>query len=297
VGSIASEHLSDEAEAKANQLLDGASLAEVATWADVVRNTSDYEWTGPLHYANVPDDAEEFVFHRDCPESGCVVSAIMDYSGVLQDPNANAEDKTEALKFLVHFVGDVHQPVHVGYASDRGANLIRVDFFDRHNVKLHAVWDTLLIKREHPDWQQYAGQINSSITAQMKSQWQTVTDPSDWANESFQVLVTDAYVNDGTPVTSGTSLSQSYYSRTLPLAEKRLAMGGIRLACLLNTIFVAGDDTGAAEPKYVGSRRSEVYHHPECAIVKTIKQKNLVQYQSKPAGKRLHKGCPWGGAD
>ena len=96
------------------------SLADVSTWADEIRRQR--ESTAPLHYANPAPGSDGFNLDRDCPEEGCVVSAIIKYSHVLRDKNASRQENIEPLKFVVHFVGDVHQPLHLGRARDRGGN-------------------------------------------------------------------------------------------------------------------------------------------------------------------------------
>ena len=101
VGEIASHHLTPEARAGVQVLLGDQSLADVGTWADEVRSQPEYQWTRPLHYANVKPEGTEFDLNRDCPEEGCVVSAIIRFTEVLQDREASTAEKTEALNFVL----------------------------------------------------------------------------------------------------------------------------------------------------------------------------------------------------
>lgn len=287
VGSIAEANLNDKAKAAVKDLLGDKSLADVSTWADEIRGDPDYRWAKPLHYVNLPIGASEFNLEQDCPEKGCVVSAILDYSEKLSRGNTSREKKIEALKFLVHFVGDVHQPLHVSYAEDKGGNDIHVRFFNQ-STNLHTVWDTMIIRRRSNKWTDLAATLKDGITSQQKADW-GVVDPIAWANESYKLAVSNAYdvPPDGT-------LDNAYYNKNVKIVEEQLSKGGIRLAALLNEIF-SKDSTPSPthEVKFVGSKRSDVYHYPECKVVAKIAAHNLVEYESAPAGKRLHKGCPW----
>jgi nuclease S1 len=115
---IASRHLSTKAQACVQNLLPGQSLADVSVWADEIKGAR--RSTAPWHYADMAPGEKEFDLARDCPKNGCVVSAIQRYCGVLKDEKASPADRAEALKFLIHFVGDVHCPMHVAYAHDKG---------------------------------------------------------------------------------------------------------------------------------------------------------------------------------
>ena len=125
-GTIATHYLTPEAKAAVTALLGDQTLADVSTWVDEIRSDSAYRWASPLHYSNVKPGEAEFDLSRDCPERACVVSAINKYTEVLQTADASHGEKAEALKFLVHFVGDIHQPLHVSHAKDKGGNDIKV---------------------------------------------------------------------------------------------------------------------------------------------------------------------------
>ena len=228
--SIATHHLTPEAQAAVTQLLGGQSLADVSTWADEIRSDSSYRWASPLHYSNVEPGADAFDLQRDCPEQGCVVSAIIKYTDVLRSQDASREARTEALKFLVHFVQDVHQPLHVSRARDRGGNDIKVEFFhDRTN--LHRVWDSGLIRRTKKPWLACATELQQAITPEQVAQWKS-TDPVEWATESYKLALSHAYA-----IPENGQIGQAYLERCLPVVNERLAMAGVRLATLLNEIF------------------------------------------------------------
>ncbi len=231
VGEIAAHHLTPEATAAVAGLLGDKTLADVSNWADEIKSDSSWDWAKPLHYANVQPGEPTFDMERDCPEAGCVVKAIEDYSEVLADTERPAEERVTALKFLVHFVGDIHQPLHVSHARDRGGNDIKVEFF--HNrTNLHVVWDSLLILRTNKPWSKYATELRRRITPEMRSRWGKVTDPTMWANESYTLAVDHAYVIPGDG-----ELGQKYFDCSIPIVERRLQSAGVRLAVLLNRVL------------------------------------------------------------
>ena len=283
VAQIAADELTPTASAAVGSLLDGETMAEASLWADNVRNLPHYRWSKPLHYVNLPRDAEEFNLERDCQEDGCVVSAIADFTELLADQEASRDLKREALRFLIHFVGDIHQPLHAGYAEDRGGNDIQVRFFTRQ-MNLHSLWDKGLIEKRAKPWQQYAADLRGGITASQRTAWKASMTAADWATESYRLAVTHAY-----QAGNGDTLGQPYFDENIAIVEQQLAKGGVRLAAILNDVFPATPSQQA----FVGSRRSEVYHYPQCRSVDQIHAENLVNYTSAPPGKRLHKDCPW----
>lgn len=163
VGQIAWDHLNPDAKLAVKALLGDDTLPDAALWTDEIKSDPSYDWAKPLHYANVEPGAGEFDLERDCPEEGCVVSAIIRYKGVLRDHAATRAEKLEALKFIVHFVGDIHQPLHVSHTRDKGGNDIRVFFF-HDNTNLHHVWDSGLIRHTRRPWSEYAEDLNQAIT-------------------------------------------------------------------------------------------------------------------------------------
>jgi nuclease S1 len=290
---IASRHLNAKAQACVQSLLPGQSLADVSVWADEIKGAR--RSTAPWHYADMAPGEKEFDLARDCPKNGCVVSAIQRYCGVLKDEKASPADRTEALKFLVHFVGDVHCPMHVAYAHDKGGNDVAVEFF-YNKTNLHRVWDSLLIERQKRNWKTYAADLDARIPAAKFKEWAGCMNACGWATESHKVAVTFAYVipKDG-------QLGREYFDQAVPIVDQQLSMAGVRLAALLNGIFenskVPASSPAAAQLKsskgiqFVGSRKSGVYHYLGCPVVGSISPQNLTEYAEPPAGKRLHQGC------
>ncbi len=209
-------------------MLGNESLADASTWPDEIRRERKH--TAPWHYANPAPGSDGFDLERDCPKEGCVVGAIIKYSHVLRDKKASRLERIEALKFLVHFVGDVHQPLHLGRARDRGGNDIKVTFFE-DNTNLHSVWDSGMIRRTKKGWTEYATELSAKITPQQRAQYGTL-DPVAWATESHKLAHSNAY-----PVPKDGRIGQGYLNKNIPVVNDRLSMAGVRLAALLNVIF------------------------------------------------------------
>ena len=145
VAEIAEQYLEPETVRQVRELLtieNATSLANVSTWADQVR--PQRRATGPWHYVDIQIGDAAYDAGRDCPDSNCVVAKIDEFVKVLADRNASSGARLEALKFVVHFVGDLHQPFHTTDNHDRGGNEILVVFGGR-KTNLHAVWDTGLL--------------------------------------------------------------------------------------------------------------------------------------------------------
>jgi nuclease S1 len=230
IADIAARELSPQARAAVDQILAGRSMAEVSSWADEVRGQEAYTWSAPLHYVNVEPGAAAFDLTRDCPEAGCAVKAITDEIAALKDPATPADKREEALKFLIHFVGDLHQPLHASFERDRGGNSIQVEA-NGIPMNLHKFWDVATIEAAQKDWQTYASDLFATITPEQRGAWSSL-DPAVWANESYQLAVAVAY-----PIPADGKLDQVYITRSADTARTRLAMGGERLAAVLNSIY------------------------------------------------------------
>jgi len=238
VGKIASFYLTEKAKSKVRKLIGNESLAEVSTWADEVRREDAYSWSSKLHYINFPRNSSEIDLDRDCRDGACVVGAIDRFSTELADPSLSRKERVEALKFLVHFVGDIHQPFHVSYASDRGGNRVKTDY-NEEQPNLHSVWDTHLIKTRmgDGDWKALARELKNEITVINRRRWKRTLDPLKWAQEC--VPITRGiygrlnWPDDG----EFRELPASYYLENIEIVEGRLKIAGVRLAGLLNEVF------------------------------------------------------------
>ncbi len=223
--------LTPEALAGVRALLDeGESLADASTWADEVRR--QIPASGPWHYVNVPI-TEPHYDARFCPKGGCVVSKIGDFQKVLVDREAPRAERQKALRFLIHFVQDLHQPLHVGDNKDRGGNDTQVRFFTK-GANLHKVWDSSMLDRAHRDEAHLLARLTVLANADDATSWISGT-TEDWADESLRAAAS-AYV-----LPKGSKLGEDYQTLQLPVAEKRLAQAGVRLAEVLNGVFEKGE--------------------------------------------------------
>jgi len=230
---MAQDRLTPRALAAVHELLGpGVSLADISSWADENR---EMPGTAPWHYVDVPITEARYN-PRYCPSGGCIVSKIGDFVRVLENPKAGKAEKEQALKFLVHFVGDLHQPLHVGDTGSRGGNSIQVRFFNQGS-NLHRVWDSQIMEYHTENDKVWLWDLNGVTNPKLAAEWSKGT-VEDWATESLE-LAKQAYCLPGTKtlITSGTKLSDEYCRYALPVIQLQLAKAAVRLASLLNQIF------------------------------------------------------------
>ena len=255
---IAWQELAPSTKAAIEDLLDGEerSFVDTCVWADEIKADRKYDWARPHHYINVQPGAAAIDLGRDCPPSpGCVVRAIDRHIGSLRDPLAAKPDRLEALKFLGHFVADVHQPLHAAHEKDRGGNDIRVQFFGR-TTNLHKVWDGEMLNRTGTPWNEMARTLHGQITPENRTRWRG-KQPVDWTYESFQLAEGCAYRKPS----YGWKLGQDYVLSRLPTLQRQLGKAGIRLAETLNAVFSAEASAGTRgrfssgdSPYYAGTQ-------------------------------------------
>jgi len=230
---MAQSRLTPAALAAVRGLLEpGETLADASTWADEQREVPR---SGPWHYVNVPISEPRYD-SRFCSPEGCVVSKVKDFERVLSDPRASRAVKQQALRFLVHFLQDLHQPLHVGDTGSRGGNLVQVRFFDL-GTNLHQIWDFRAMEWHSTDEATWLRELNALATPQMVAAWSKGS-VEDWANESLQEARM-AYCLPGTDrlIPSGTKLGEDYCRFALPIIQLRLAQSAVRVASTLNQIF------------------------------------------------------------
>lgn len=240
--------------ADGHKKLPNPSIVDVATWADDFSHSPEGKWTKEFHFIDAKDDPP---FHcgvdmtRDCHgPGGCVVTAIANYTNQLIHPARNVNDTAQALKFVVHFLGDITQPLHTEFL-EWGGNGIRVKW-NGERKNLHGVWDTSMItKFVGPDdkdslnsWTNViVNEINNGIYKHAVSEWLACSDINDAENCATQWAVdTNKLICDYVLKTDpkGKELSGSYYRGATPLIQQQIAKGGVRLAAWLNQIFGTG---------------------------------------------------------
>lgn len=226
---IAENHLTPITKAVVEELLDGKSIVYYSNWLDNASHTPEYAYSKTWHYKNI-DDGQTFD-KAPLLETGDIVRAIEAQAAILQSPDASREQKQLALKIVVHLLGDIHQPMHMGHASDLGGNRWLVKYFGKEN-NLHSVWDSSLPESAHKwsytEWQQ---QIDRASYAEAEGIIAEGT-PAMWGEETYNICK-DVYAK--TP--EGTKISYDYIAEWTPVIEQQFLKGGLRLADLLNSIF------------------------------------------------------------
>jgi hypothetical protein len=247
IATVAEDHLDETTKVMIQSLLGNNHLYSIASWADEVRR--ERPDTKGWHYVDISLGGK-YDTRRDCaPPESCVVAKINDFLRVLTDKNAPRDQRAEALKFIVHFVGDIHQPLHaVGEA--KGGNGVRVRFLGddqcgRYECNLHGVWDTSMILHAGMNRPEYSQHLEELIQSQKLGSGDGGT-PEQWANDSARLGGT-AWVADGA------NLDEQYYQREIKVVDRQMALAGLRLAKLLN------DSIGKMTPRdFVGGKLPNV---------------------------------------
>ncbi|MDE6082199.1 MAG: S1/P1 nuclease [Muribaculaceae bacterium] len=228
VAFIAEQHLTPATRAAVDSILDGRSMVYWANWLDNASHTPEYAYTKTWHYKNV--NADETYLTALANPSGDAVTAIKAQLELLNSGEASKQQALLAMKILVHVVGDLHMPLHMGHASDLGGNRIKVKFFGR-DKNLHSVWDTDLVESAHK-WSHSEWQYQLDRLAPAAQQKVVEGNVDDWAQETIRIA---DVVYKSTP--EGTNLSYNEVAKWAPVIEKQLLSGGLRLAHLLNQTF------------------------------------------------------------
>jgi hypothetical protein len=259
------------------KLLRGKTIVEVATWADTIKRDRKYSFSRTLHYSN-PKTNEPYTcgydYRRDCPDAKCVVGAIHNYTDRAVTDSTRA-DREDALKFLVHYIGDIHQPLHLS-GRERGGNNARCTFFGA-KANLHFVWDSMLLeKRYKTDFGKDFDSFVEYLIEQIEGDWQDDADlwtscsksesfgfvkqAADEVSRVFNLKESDVTAAkkskfqlcpelwakqsnklDCTNVWRGfeedMDIGEEYYNGNIEAVERQLAAGGVRLAYVLNSIF------------------------------------------------------------
>lgn len=236
ISRVAMARLTPKAAAAIRDLLrPGDTLVDICNWAD--HDGHDVvPGSAPWHYVNVPIGASGYD-EKYCGSKGCVVSKIKEYRRVLADKTVSKEKRQVALLFLVHFVEDVHQPLHVGDNGDRGGNDTQVQF-DGRGSNLHRVWDSGVMGQIGGNDKTWVDRITPLLTPENVEAWSS-DKVEDWANESHKAarLAYAWPAGSKLPIRTGATLGPDYARYADPIVRERLARAGVRLANELNAIF------------------------------------------------------------
>ncbi len=235
VAELAWRQLDARAQAAVKKLLAQGgfeSLAEAATWPDDIRHMPQFQqlWkdTRRKHYINFSDADCVYDPPKQCRDGDCVVAAIEKYESILADRSLPPVERMRALVFVVHFIGDIHQPLHAGYRHDAGGNLYQVQF-EGEGSNLHRVWDSGMLDTRHMSSRQYAEFLAAKGPVTLPAAEPGVKPPVQWAEESCRIT--------RRIYPQGHKIGQPYAEKWLPTADKRLREAGARLAKTLNRIL------------------------------------------------------------
>lgn len=223
IAAIAQQNLQPAAAKEVDRVLalePGATLVSISTWADEHRSPATAAW----HYINFPKGNCQYEQERDCPDGKCVVEAIRKQTSILQF-DVNDEKRLNALKYLVHLVGDVHQPLHAGWAEDRGGNNYQLQAFMRGS-NLHAWWDTGMIR--------YVEEHEGPLLPKLQAK-KSPSVPKDWKPET--AAVESCSIVDQQGFYPGRLVDVEYINKHRDTLGQRLHTAGLRLAALLNKVM------------------------------------------------------------
>lgn len=225
VARIAQIHLKKKVKRKVNQLLYPSTLTHSGNWADEIKSDKKYDYAKPWHYVNFPFDKTYEESQKN--SKGDLLKSLSEMERILKNKKSTRLQKINALKFLIHFVGDLHQPFHVGIKKDRGGTRAEVKWFGK-DTNLHRVWDSELIAYTKLSFSEYAQKLNRFSVRERREILKGGY--LDWARESREDLkkLYD-YKED--------ELGYKYAYKFLPMMDQKLKSAGLRLANVLNRIF------------------------------------------------------------
>ena len=232
VAELAEQDLSPQARAEVARLLQGEAdptLAGVANWADQLRENDPElgKESSRWHYVNIADHDCAYGPPRDCPNGDCVIEAIHKQTDILRDTSLPREQRAQALKFVVHFVGDAHQPLHAGRAADKGGNDFQTNY-EGKGGNLHRVWDSGLLASANQDEPELLSTIRALPAPTADNAAALPPASADWAKQSCAIVLRSGFYPPSP------KLETRYYDTYRPLAEQQIRQAGVRLARLLN---------------------------------------------------------------
>lgn len=232
IGAIAEHYLTARAKEDVKRILGAETIAEASNWPDFMRSDPSEFWqktASPWHYVTVPSGRT--YAQVGAPPEGDAVTALQRFSATVRDPASSLADKQLALRFIVHVVGDLHQPLHAGNGTDKGGNDLKLSFAGRP-TNLHALWDSGLVDDEQLSFSEMAAWLGARITPSDARAWAD-PDPNVWIAESA-ALRDRIY-----PASGEAAIGYAYIYRHQREMEDRLSRGGVRLAAYLNRLFGA----------------------------------------------------------
>ena len=223
-GKIAETYLTKNAKTQIKKLMGHHDLSRMSNWADEIKSDPDWEIANDWHWCTIPDGES----YKKDNYSGKAVEKVNEFINILKNKRSKKKDKQIALKFLVHLIGDLHQPMHVGNGKDRGGNDIKLKWFNAP-TNLHRIWDSDLINLQELSYSEYSNYLLLDEDRGKIRKWQGddvltyIHESRDLRNQCYDF--------------SGENLKWKYFYKNKALLEKRLMQGGVRLSGELNRIF------------------------------------------------------------
>lgn len=235
---IAAHELTNSARAQVQDLLGDdaeAAMVQASTWADEIRRARPS--TASWHFVDIPLGSAGYDSGRDCRKDDCIVAQIEREKTILADRQIAPPVRAEALRFLIHFVGDLHQPLHAADNHDRGGNGVRVSIRSKQ-TNLHAIWDTEVVTVLGMNAHTLAESIEVQLSTVDRRNWQSGS-AQDWANESFQIASAEIYAKlmGSDDTTHPITLPATYAALERTVVITQLEKAGVRLAWVLNDTF------------------------------------------------------------
>lgn len=231
VAAVAEKHLLPNVSKVVSVYLEGQQMTDVSSWADEVRDEPAYKHTASWHFLNLPLGLshDEFIKYVKGLNNENIYTAILKSEKTLKDNSADIRTRQDALKFLIHFIGDAHQPMHISRKEDKGGNTIQVRF-DGKGTNLHSLWDSKLIEHEHLGDADLTNACDKAIFDEI-AKWQADA-PIEWLWESYEIS-SQLYAE----AEKSKDIDEAYYNKWIPVIHKRINQAGARLAGELNRIF------------------------------------------------------------
>ena len=222
---LAIDNLSEESKKEVNKII--GNDKRWCVWADTIKR--DRPQTRSWHYVNLPEGVSEYS-HDHCPAKGCIVSALLQQIEIFKNKDASKRKRKEALKFIGHFIGDVHNPLHIGYLSDLGGNRLEVEIWNGDKTNMHRLWDGLIPNYALTKPLMFLDVEKASpIEIGMSHEERVIY----WINENREILLSDAVGY----VARQSFLDQAYFEKNVPIAYYRMSFAGSRLAYLIEELL------------------------------------------------------------
>lgn len=219
--------LLDILQATSAETLAGA-IEEACFWPDTLRESAEWSWSAPQHYVNIPRSSDRYDRQRDCPDGLCVTEGILKYAAELGRPGLGRERRWQALAWLCHLVGDLHQPLHAGFRDDRGGNRVDIEYRGEHS-NLHHFWDSMLANQRLQGADLGTIALRGAPEALASRDWNPAG-PATWTEESHALAATRAYP-------PGPVIDDTFADASWALVQQQWRKAAVRLAIILNSVL------------------------------------------------------------